>query len=724
MKKVCSSLVTIGTLLFALQVVSIFCITNLYAEDTWEYYDKENSGLARDAIECMEIDNSGNVWIGTWGGISILHNDGSWTNYTKDNSDMTDNHILSIVASSNGNIWIGTDKDGVFHINQYGVWTNYNKENSGLYTNRVNTVSIAFDGIKWFGMSFGGVNSFTNGGEWTHYDHTNSDMASNIVISSAIDGNNNKWFGTAEGVSMLGSDGFWTNYDSTNSTLGDGQIECIAVTPNGEIWCGNYVGGISILHSDGTWGLFTDDNSDLTSNMIKDFEIASNGDIWIATWYGISVYHTGGYWTSYTEDNSGLHHNKLEEVEIGLDNSVWFGGEDDGISVLKQGNGTTPTPTPTFTGTPTPSATPSPTPTSTPVKSVQFGLGLEPEKASYESGDTIELRLNLQTPSKSTNLDLYFVLLNPLNELFFGLNWNKTPATLFSNFNLPGGIKIDDAPLMSITIPSTKPPISAPGIYTFAIAGANPGTLDFISSIGSVVITIDDESEPEPGDEKTFDEIEFIYIPGGIFTMGVDGSYWYEGPAHEVTITKDFWLSKYEITQKHWVDVMGSNPSLDQADENYPVEQVSWDVVQDFIAALGNNKYRLPTEAEWEYACRAGTSTVYFFGDDYTNLDDYAWHWFNGAEMMSHAVGLKQPNPWGLYDILGNVWEWCSDWYSADYYSTSPVVDPEGPSEGTQKVRRGGSWGDGATYGRSSYRSAFLHSDGSRYIGFRLLREK
>jgi formylglycine-generating enzyme required for sulfatase activity len=201
--------------------------------------------------------------------------------------------------------------------------------------------------------------------------------------------------------------------------------------------------------------------------------------------------------------------------------------------------------------------------------------------------------------------------------------------------------------------------------------------------------------------------MEFILIPAGSFMMGsekkCDND---ERPLHRVTISKPFYLGKYAVTQEQWEAVMGNNPSKFKG-RNYPVEMVSWDGTQEFIQRLnqqeGHKRYRLPTEAEWEYAARAGTTTKYSFGDDVWQLGQYAWYKGNSDD-ATHPVGQKKPNPWGLYDIHGNLWEWVQDWYGA--YPRTAVTDPRGPARarGCIRVLRGGSWYDAAFYCRSACR--------------------
>ena len=179
-------------------------------------------------------------------------------------------------------------------------------------------------------------------------------------------------------------------------------------------------------------------------------------------------------------------------------------------------------------------------------------------------------------------------------------------------------------------------------------------------------------------------------------------------------ITKPFYLGKYLVTQEQWEDVMGSNPATSRGRRS-PVETVSWDDCQEFIRKLnarfphpgplpeGEGVFRLPTEAQWEYACRAGSTTRYCFGDDESGLGEYAWYDANSGG-KTHPVGEKKPNAWGLYDMHGNVWEWCQDWYDGGYYAKSPTDDPTGPAAGSYRVIRGGSWFDPARGCRSADR--------------------
>ena len=225
--------------------------------------------------------------------------------------------------------------------------------------------------------------------------------------------------------------------------------------------------------------------------------------------------------------------------------------------------------------------------------------------------------------------------------------------------------------------------------------------------------------------------MKLLLIPPGEFLMGSpESEEWRrvaEGPQHRVRITKPFYLGVFEVTQSQWESVMGSNPSNGIRDADSPVENVSWEYCQEFIRRLNERSeeqgevYRLPTEAEWEYACRAGSTTRYYFGDDASMLGNYSWH-LGTSGGRTHPVGGKKPNSWGLYDMHGNVWEWCSDWYGENYYANSPVDDPQGPATGSARVERGGDWCSGARQCRSSYRGGYDPAYTYGLQGFRLSR--
>lgn len=220
-------------------------------------------------------------------------------------------------------------------------------------------------------------------------------------------------------------------------------------------------------------------------------------------------------------------------------------------------------------------------------------------------------------------------------------------------------------------------------------------------------------------------KLEMVLIPAGSFNMGGAN----EKPVHKVTITKPFYLGTYEVTQDQWEAVMGDNPSQFKG-AKYPVEQVSWDDCQKFLFKLNENsggqggKFVLPTEAQWEYACRAGSTTQYCFGDDEARLGDYAWYDKNSDRVgnKTRPVGEKAPNAWGLYDMHGNVWEWCADWYGDNYYSKSPADDPSGSTTGTGRVTRGGGWLDPARRCRSAVRGSGESGRRLVYLGLRVAR--
>jgi formylglycine-generating enzyme required for sulfatase activity len=223
--------------------------------------------------------------------------------------------------------------------------------------------------------------------------------------------------------------------------------------------------------------------------------------------------------------------------------------------------------------------------------------------------------------------------------------------------------------------------------------------------------------------------MKFLLIPAGKFIMGSPPDE--QGRSddeiqHEVIISKPFYLQTTEVSQAQWKKVMdGDNPShFKDCGDDCPVERVSWDDAQKFISKLnqmeGTNKYRLPTEAEWEYAFRAGTQTIFSFADEEDKLGEYAWYEGN-SDRKTHTVGKKKPNAWGLYDMRGNVWEWCQDWYGE--YPSNSVVDPKGPDKGEYRVLRGGSWENGARVMRSANRDYNNPVMRLGSFGFRVARD-
>ena len=225
------------------------------------------------------------------------------------------------------------------------------------------------------------------------------------------------------------------------------------------------------------------------------------------------------------------------------------------------------------------------------------------------------------------------------------------------------------------------------------------------------------ERIPEPNPLEALAE-SMVFVEGGTFQMG--GTYSIAKPVHSVTLS-DFYIGKYEVTQAQWKAVMGKNPSNFTGDDNRPVEQVSWEDVQEFIQKLNvktGKRYRLPTEAEWEYAARGGKkSQGYYYAGSHAT-DEVAWHYGNSGD-KTHPVGQKQPNELGLYDMSGNVMEWCQDWYGD--YSSSAQTNPTGPSSGSVRVHRGGSWCKDAEYCRVAFRDYGNPISGLNDRGFRLV---
>jgi formylglycine-generating enzyme required for sulfatase activity len=235
-----------------------------------------------------------------------------------------------------------------------------------------------------------------------------------------------------------------------------------------------------------------------------------------------------------------------------------------------------------------------------------------------------------------------------------------------------------------------------------------------------------------------------ILIPAGVFTMGSpasDSDAKFDEKPHRVTISRPYYLGETEVTQGQWKAVMKTEPwkgeEYVREGDNYPATYISWEDATEFCRRLNaqeGREYRLPTEAEWEYACRAGSTARYSFGDEPTNLSEYGWFKDNAdnvGEQYAHLVKQKRGNAFGLYDMHGNVLEWCSDWYEEDpsavvnpfvnnAQQTWRMVDPVGPKDGSSRVIRGGSWGLVAANCRSASRHGFVPSGRGNYLGFRV----
>lgn len=236
------------------------------------------------------------------------------------------------------------------------------------------------------------------------------------------------------------------------------------------------------------------------------------------------------------------------------------------------------------------------------------------------------------------------------------------------------------------------------------------------------------QSKEETVDLGNGVKLELVWIPAGTFVMGSPENEQDreedEGPQQEVTLSTGFRMGKYEVTQEQWAAVMENNPSGFKGRKN-PVERVSWNDCQEFIKRLcekiGAKGFRLPTEAEWEYACRAGSKTSYNFGDDRNQLENYAWYDGNSGS-STHPVGHKKPNAWGLYDMHGNVWEWCQDPWHEDYQG-APADGSVWEAGGSSfRVVRGGSWYYTPADCRAAHRARFASIIRDLSIGFRVRR--
>ncbi len=282
------------------------------------------------------------------------------------------------------------------------------------------------------------------------------------------------------------------------------------------------------------------------------------------------------------------------------------------------------------------------------------------------------------------------------------------------------------------------------GVKLMSMRTVRTITIAFLSVIPLILFGCrrSDETTNEPHVITTKSGVQMIAIPGGWFEMGNEGGNPDESPVHRVHLSA-FWMDRYEVVQDEFKKHQISDPSHFKNPKN-PLEQINWTDAATYCnerslseglepcyneetwkCNFDANGYRLPTEAEWEYACRAGTNTEYSFGNNVGQLKDYAW-FTDDSSGKTHPVGQKQANPWGLYDMYGNVSEWCNDLYAADYYKHSPEANPRGPTEGKERVLRGGAWNSSADACRSTYRTSDPSTDdtclASDAIGFRCVR--
>jgi formylglycine-generating enzyme required for sulfatase activity len=319
----------------------------------------------------------------------------------------------------------------------------------------------------------------------------------------------------------------------------------------------------------------------------------------------------------------------------------------------------------------------------------------------------------------------------PPSSKLFGNNGNSTPPTLTSwawDFG-DGATSTEQNPTHTY---------GDPGVYTasLTVTASDGTTSTFTRRNGVVALDPQRVVGAEPGEERTIAGIEFVWIPAGTFSMGVgpDGygnlEYTEEDamPAHEVTITNGYWMSKYEINQGEYFEYMDFNPSLfDELplEADYPVDSVSWNMAQNFVDALnatGEAQFRLPTEAEWEHAARAGTDSLFFFGNDLSDFDLYSASVFTSPYSTS-PTGSFLPNPWGLYDIYGNVMEWTSDYYSSTYYTAEPQTNPFGPMVGSYHTTRGASYRDPFYMLNSIMRIGYVPTSTYHFMGMRIIAQ-
>jgi predicted Zn finger-like uncharacterized protein len=337
-----------------------------------------------------------------------------------------------------------------------------------------------------------------------------------------------------------------------------------------------------------------------------------------------------------------------------------------------------------------------------------------------------EVRIELidPPPDVAVTVDKATIDVAGLDELLrfrVGEHQLEVTASGFETFTRRFTVGREGNPALKVELvrePQTAPPLA---VAPFDAAAAKTHQVDWAAHL-KVAVEITNSIG-----------MKLTLIPPGEFLMGADKSDRdarnEEKPQHRVRITKPFYFGVYEVTQADYELVMGMNPSRFKEGGQLPVETVSWEDAQEFcrkLTALPEERqagavYRLPTEAEWEHACRAGTTFRYGFDESKGALSDHAWYLAN-APNTTHPVGKLKPNAWGLYDMLGNVWEWCQNWYDSSYHATSPVDDPTGPATGSNRVSRGCSWMGFLSRCRVSSRGSNIPSERLVYHGFRVVR--
>jgi len=375
---------------------------------------------------------------------------------------------------------------------------------------------------------------------------------------------------------------------------------------------------------------------------------------------------------------------------------------------------------------------------------------IETDAETYESGDTIEVSLSAENDDEAMSVDVYVGILLSDGDIWSTQydGWSHSVEPWILDTYVPAWFDMEPTVFWTFDLPCGAPPIEEGGDYAFAALLTYPGTFTYVS-----IASLAPFSYSSAGPSS---DITMLSIPAGSFLMGSpsdeSGRYWDEGPQRTVNISA-FQMSETEVTQKQWEDVIGRNDCYFSGDD-HPVELVTWFDCVSFCNKLSQtdgytqcytmtnlgysanhitsaqvscdfnaNGYRLPTEAEWEYACRAGTTSQFCTGDSDSDLGRAGWYYGNSG-YTTHAVDEKEPNAWGLYDMHGNVWEWCWDWYSSGYYGTrpDPDSDPTGASSGYDRIRRGGCWSSGAGNCRSADRGLNRPYDRYNDVGFRFVR--
>ncbi len=730
-------------------------LLHLDVDGTWKRFTDE-SNLPSATVNSIVSDGDDGFWIGTNNGLAY-YADGIWKRITY-SSDLPSNTVNSLFLDDSGGLWAGTGTD-LAHLEADGRWKVVYSDINFVENATWKTMYDFDPSIQYNFSAIGSVHDLIsdgNGGLWAGTDRLVhfyadgkveqflKDNTGGLVNSILLDDNGGIWAGTNAGLVHFHEDGTWDVFNENNSELPHDRVDSVVPDGNGGIWVETY-DQYFLVHLDvkGTWEIFNVRSSDeLNCNVFNSLISDGNGGIWIETDPRPAHRDENGAWTLFY--GIDIPDTPFSDVTPFLSDGiggVWGGTFDSGLAHLYADG---------FLG----------------VFSFENVLGnTSPGKIeSLISDDNSGLwigtssngliHLTFEPEDKDDTISLSTPIIDiSVNETQVSISWEAIPdANRYTLFYAPypyvpesiGSLDMGNQTSLSLELWEGAH-------FLIAVQAYKEQKKSDISNIELIKIVADDDVEDSSEVESFTNSLgmTFIRIEPGTFMMGSPEDELgrnSDETQHQVTLTQPYYMQTTEVTQGQWKSVKGINPSrFNECGEDCPVEDVSWNDVQDFIQALnelGEGTYALPTEAQWEYAARAGSTTAFASGDitvtgcDYDpNLDEMGWYcgnsnvtysvcvdtseWGGSSCVGSHTVAQKKPNAWGLYDMHGNVNEWCQDWYGS--YSFNSMTDPEGPTSGSYHVYRGGDFVNENWCSRSAFRLNGSPDYMCINLGFRLV---